>query len=98
MLVGFVRTLDDEIRSQDTHGGDTDASFCGAVGGAEAGEDDGAGAAHRSEERLLSFVSIVVLPCNLHCCSFCETLLVQAHFELMRIDRLSSYMRCKTEC
>jgi hypothetical protein len=62
VVVWFVRTLDDEIRSQDTHGGDTDASLCGAVGGAEAGEDDGAGAAHRSEERLLFLVSIAVFP------------------------------------
>jgi hypothetical protein len=57
------RTLDDEIRSQDTHGGDTDAGFRGAVGGAEAGEDDGAGAAHRSEERLVFVVSAVFFQC-----------------------------------
>ena len=56
-----VRTLDDEIRSQDSHGGDTDASFGRAVGGAEAGEDDGAGATHRSEERLLGCVSTFML-------------------------------------
>lgn len=46
------RTLDNEIRPQDTHGGDTDTSLCGTVGSAEAGEDDGARAAHCSEERL----------------------------------------------
>ena len=55
------RTLDDEIWSEHSHGGDAYAGFGGAVGGAEAGEDDGAGAAHRSEERLLCIVS-----CDMH--------------------------------
>lgn len=53
-----MRTLDDEIRPQDTHGGDTHAGLCGAVCSAEAGEYDGARAAHRSEERLSSPVSM----------------------------------------
>lgn len=52
------RTLDDQVRPEDTHGGDTDAGLGGAVGGAEAGEDDGGHAAHRSEERLSCHVSI----------------------------------------
>ena len=89
-VVDVLRTLDDEIRSQDTHGGDTDASLCGAVGGAEAGEDDGAGAAHRSEERLLSLVSITVFP---HACQpsfFRAALRIRGRFVLMRFDRLSS--------
>ena len=55
-----VHTLDDEIRPQDTHGRDTDAGLCGAVGGAEASEDDGAGATHRSEERLFDMLSAIV--------------------------------------
>jgi hypothetical protein len=46
------RTLDDQIRSEDTHGADTDAGFGCTVGGAEAGEDDGGHAAHRSKEGL----------------------------------------------
>lgn len=46
------RTLDDQVRPEDTHGRDTDTSLCGTVGGTEAGEDDGGRAAHRSEERL----------------------------------------------
>lgn len=53
----LVRTLDDQVRPEDTHGGDTDAGLCGTVGGAEAREDDGGHAAHRSEERLLWQVS-----------------------------------------
>jgi hypothetical protein len=56
------RTLDDEIRPQDTHGRDTDAGFCSTIGGAEAGEDDGARAAHRSEERLSRSVSMASKP------------------------------------
>ena len=35
------RTLDDEVRSENTHGCDTDTRLGGAVGGAEAGEDNG---------------------------------------------------------
>lgn len=46
------RTLDDEVRAEDTHGRNTDTSLSSSVGSAEAGEDDGGGAAHRSEERL----------------------------------------------
>jgi hypothetical protein len=55
-------TLDDEIRSENTHGTDTDAGLGCAVGGAEAGEDDGGGAAHGTEEGLRSRVSYHVLP------------------------------------
>ena len=51
------RTLDDQVRPEDTHGRDTNTSLCGTVGGTEAGEDDGGRAAHRSEERLLFNVS-----------------------------------------
>lgn len=47
------RTLDDQVGPEDTHGGNTDTSLSGTVGSAEAGEDDGGSAAHRSEERLL---------------------------------------------
>ena len=35
------RTLDDQVRTEDTHGADTDTSLGGTVGGAETGEDDG---------------------------------------------------------
>lgn len=47
-----LRTLDDEIRAEDTHGGDTNTRFGGTVGGAKAGEDNGASAAHDTEEGL----------------------------------------------
>lgn len=49
-----IRTLDDEIRAQDTHGGDADTRLGRAVRGAEAGEDNGCCAAHGTEEGLLS--------------------------------------------
>lgn len=35
------RTLDDQVRAEDTHGADTDTSLGSTVGGTEAGEDDG---------------------------------------------------------
>ena len=47
------RTLDDQVRPEDTHGGNTNTGLCGTVGGTEAGEDDGGHASHRSKERLL---------------------------------------------
>lgn len=57
-----LRTLDDQVGPEDTHGGDTDTRLGRAVGGAHAGEDDGAGAAHGTEEgliqRLARFVSM----------------------------------------
>jgi len=43
--------LDDQVRSEDTHGADTDTRFRGAIGSTEAGEDDGRRAAHSPEER-----------------------------------------------
>jgi hypothetical protein len=35
------RTLDDQVRTEDTHGADTDTSLGSTVGGTEAGKDDG---------------------------------------------------------
>ena len=35
------RTLDDQVRAEDTHGADTDTSLGSTVGGTEAGKDDG---------------------------------------------------------
>jgi hypothetical protein len=35
------RTLDDQVRAEYTHGRDTNAGFGSAIGGTEAGEDDG---------------------------------------------------------
>jgi len=46
------RTLDDQVRPEDTHGGDADTRLGSAIRGAEAGEDNGCCAAHRSEEGL----------------------------------------------
>lgn len=56
------RTLDDKIGSEDTHGSDTDTRLGGTVGGTETGEDDGAGAAHSTEEGLemVSYVDLDV--------------------------------------
>ena len=58
------RTLDNEVGPQDTHGRDTNTGLCRAVCGAKAGEDDGAGAAHCTEEWLClpSALSDVHLP------------------------------------
>lgn len=41
ILAPGMRTLDNQVGAEDTHGGNTDARLRGAVGGAEAGEDDG---------------------------------------------------------
>lgn len=46
------QTLHDQVGSENTHGRDTDARFCRSIGSAEAGEDDGGGAAHGTEEGL----------------------------------------------
>lgn len=42
--------LHDEVRAEDTHGGDTDPRLGGTVRGTQAGEDDSAGAAHGTKE------------------------------------------------
>ena len=47
------RTLDDEIRSENTHGSNTDTRLGSSVRGAKAGEDDGCSAAHGAEEGLI---------------------------------------------
>lgn len=47
-------TLHDEIRAKNTHGGDTNTRLGSAVGGTQAGEDDGASAAHRAKEGLFT--------------------------------------------
>jgi hypothetical protein len=47
-----VRTLDDEVRSEDTHSGDTNTRLGSAVRRAEAGEHNGCCATHGTEERL----------------------------------------------
>lgn len=48
----YGRTLDDEIGTEHTHGGDTDAGLGSSVRRAEAGEDDSCGAAHGAKEGL----------------------------------------------
>jgi hypothetical protein len=53
---GAQRTLDDQVRAEDTHGRDTNTGLGGSVGGTEAREDDGRRAAHRAEEGLLLLV------------------------------------------
>jgi len=50
--LGERRTLDDEIRTEDTHGCDTNTRLGSAVRGTQAGEDDGCCAAHGTEEGL----------------------------------------------
>jgi len=42
--------LDDEVRAEDTHGGNTDTRLGGTVGSTDAGEDDSGGAAHSTKE------------------------------------------------
>lgn len=48
-----MRTLHDKIRAENTHGGNADTRLGGTVRGTQAGEDNGTGAAHGTEERLL---------------------------------------------
>jgi len=57
VYIGRKRTLDDQVGPENTHGTDTNTGLGGTVCGTEAGEDDGAHATHRSEERLLWQVS-----------------------------------------
>lgn len=45
-------TLDDQIRAEDTHSGDTNTRLGGTVGGTQASEDDGTGATHGAKEGL----------------------------------------------
>jgi hypothetical protein len=45
-------TLDNQIRPQNTHGCNTNTRLCSAIGGTEAGEDNGCRATHCSEEGL----------------------------------------------
>lgn len=58
-----LHTLDDQVGSENTHGGNTNTRLCGTVSGAEAGEDDGRCAAHGTEEGLYGsmIVSLVLL-------------------------------------
>lgn len=51
-VLQWGHTLDNQVGSQDTHGGNADSRLRGTVGGAEAGENDGRRAAHSTEERL----------------------------------------------
>jgi hypothetical protein len=51
---GCERTLDDQVRAEDTHGRDTNTGLGGSVGGTEAREDDGGRAAHRAKKGLIS--------------------------------------------
>ena len=58
MLDIVRRTLDNQIWSKDTHSRDTDTRLCGAVSGAEAGEDDSGCATHGTEEGLDNNMSV----------------------------------------
>jgi hypothetical protein len=49
---GEGRTSNNQVRSENGHTADTNAGFGGSIGGTEAGEDDGGGAAEGAEERL----------------------------------------------
>ena len=46
------RTSDNQVGSENGHTADTNAGFGGSIGSAEAGEDDGGGAAEGAEEGL----------------------------------------------
>ena len=61
--MGVRHTLHDKIGSENTHGGDTNTGLGGTVGGAQAGEDDGGGAAHGAEEGLSSMLAEGPLLC-----------------------------------
>jgi hypothetical protein len=52
LALSWRRTLDDQVRAEDTHGGNTNTGLGSAVGGTEARKDDGGCAAHRAEEGL----------------------------------------------
>ncbi len=56
-----MHTLDDKIRSKNTHSRDTDSRLCGSIRGAKAGEDNGRCAAHGTEEGLSSSSSVLIL-------------------------------------
>jgi hypothetical protein len=49
---GDWHTLDNEVRSEDTHGGDSHTRLGGSIGSTEAGEDYGRRTSHRTEEGL----------------------------------------------
>lgn len=51
------RTSNDQVRSQNGHTAHTDTGFGCSIGGAEASEDDGGGAAEGAEEGLSGYVS-----------------------------------------
>lgn len=53
-----AHTLDDQVGPKDTHRRDTDTSLCGSVCSPEAGEDNGASAAHCTKEGLFPQVSL----------------------------------------
>lgn len=51
-MFGARRTLDDQVRTEDSHAAHTDTGLSGTIGGTEAGEDDSGRAAQRTEEGL----------------------------------------------
>lgn len=48
----MLRTLDDQVRSEDTHGSDTNTRLGGTVRGTQACEDDSRRATHSTKEWL----------------------------------------------
>lgn len=50
--IGKLRTLDDEVRAENTHGGNTNTRLGGTVRGTQAGEDNSTGATHGAKEGL----------------------------------------------
>lgn len=50
--IGKLRTLDDKVRAENTHGGNTNTRLGGTVRGTQAGEDNGTGATHGAKEGL----------------------------------------------
>lgn len=47
-----VRTLDDQVGTENGHGADSDTSLSSSICGTEAGEDDSGGTSQRAEEGL----------------------------------------------
>jgi hypothetical protein len=60
-------TLDDQVRAKDTHGRDTNTSLGGTVGSTKAGEDNGGGAAHGTEEGLQIRELLFIVDRRRHC-------------------------------
>jgi len=89
-------TLDDQVWTKDTHGGNTNASLSSTISSAEAGEDNGGGAAHGTEEGLYCSISPLYYFLVLH--DGCENSLVANEYvDLKIVVNLRRRRGCKRE-